>query len=323
MKILITGGAGFIGSHLAEKLLREGEEVLVIDDLSTGTRKNIEHLEANPKFHFVQGSILERSLLEETLKDCELIYHLAASVGVKYIIDNPLKSIQINVNGTENVLDLAAQHNKIKVIIASSSEVYGKNERGPLKESDDRIQGATSIHRWSYACTKALDEFMAMAYYRDKGLPVIIIRFFNICGPRQTGRYGMVIPRFVKQALLEKPITVYADGQQVRTFTYISDALEAVITLARHPEAVGEIFNIGSSEATTILELAGRIKALTKSRCEITHIPYERAYKKGFEDMRYRVPDISKLSKLTGYSPRVKLDEMLQRIIDYFKERQN
>lgn len=322
MKALITGGAGFIGSHLAEELLRRNNRVIIIDNLSTGRMENIEHLKANPRFSFYIDTIMNESLMKRLIRKSNIIYHLAAAVGVKYIIDNPLESIEINVKGTEIVLKLANVLGKKKVVIASTSEIYGKNIDGQrkFKEDDDRILGTTSITRWSYSCTKALDEFLALAYFREKKLPVIIARFFNTCGPRQTGRYGMVIPRFVKQALLNQPITVYGDGKQTRSFAYVSDAVEAVIALSEHPKAVGRIFNIGNHKPISILELAGKVKSMAKSSSKIVHIPYEKAYEKGFEDMRHRQPDISRIRKLIGFKPRVNIDEILKNVIKDFEK---
>ncbi len=322
MRNLITGGAGFIGSHLAEELLRRREEVVVIDNLSTGSMDNIKRIKPNASFSCHIDTIMNEELMSRLIKECDIVYHMAAAVGVKYIIDNPLESIQTNVRGTEIVLDLANTHGKKKVIVASTSEIYGKDRPGKrsFKEDDDRVLGSTTITRWSYSTTKALDEFLALAYWREKKLPVVIVRFFNTCGPRQTGRYGMVMPRFVKQALLGKPITVYGDGKQTRSFTYISDVVGAVIELAGNPKAVGEIFNIGNPKAITVQELAEKVKALTKSKSSIVHVPYERAYEKGFEDMRHREPDIAKIRGLIGFRPKVDLDEMLEKIIEYFEQ---
>ncbi|NOX98084.1 MAG: SDR family NAD(P)-dependent oxidoreductase [Nitrospirae bacterium] len=321
MRALITGGAGFIGSHLAEELLKEGNKVTVVDDLSTGRRENISHLRENSRFCFVQDTIMNKEKMRELIDDCEVIYHLAAAVGVKFIIDYPLKSMEINVRGTEIVLELAGREKK-KVLLTSTSEIYGKKEDGLFKEDDDRVLGATTISRWSYSCTKALDEFLALAYHRKRGLPVAIVRLFNTCGPRQTGRYGMVIPRLVKQALSGKPLTVYGDGKQTRSFTYVTDVIKAIVSLTNHPKAVGEIFNLGSEEGISIYGLAEKIKELTHSQSEIVFVPYEKAYENNFEDMRHRVPDISKIRNLIGYSPRVRLDEMLKRIIESKKEAQ-
>ena len=320
MRALITGGAGFIGSFLGEKLLKKGDEVWVIDDLSTGSRENIAHLEKKKGFTFVEDTILNELTMKKLVNNCDIIYHLAAAVGVKYIIDDPLKSIEVNVRGTEIVLELANRDKK-KVLIASTSEVYGKNPSQVFHENADSILGSTKISRWSYACTKALDEFLALAYFRKEKLPVIIVRFFNTVGPRQTGRYGMVIPNFVSQALSGYPITVYGSGKQTRSFTYVEDVVEGVITLSEHPEAVGDVFNIGNPHGIAIEDLAKKVKELTKSESEIVYIPYDQAYGEGFEDMMYRVPDITKIHNLIGYSPKVGLDDILLKIIEYTKGR--
>ena len=322
MKVLITGGAGFIGSHLAEELLKRDNEVTIVDNLSTGSMENIEHLKTDKQFSFNIDTIMNEDLMKKLIKDSDIVFHLAAAVGVKYIIDNPLESIEINVKGTEIILELANISGKKKVIITSTSEIYGKNKDGQMlfKEEDDRILGTTSITRWSYSCTKALDEFLALAYYREKKLPVVIVRLFNTCGPRQTGRYGMVVPRFIKQALLNQPITVYGDGKQTRSFTYVSDVVEALIDLAGHRKAVGQIFNIGNHEAISIGELAEKIKKMAKSSSRIVHVPYEEAYEKGFEDMRHRQPDIQKIQKLIGFKPKVDIDKMLENIIKDFEK---
>ena len=314
MKVLITGGAGFIGSHLAERLLTDGEEVTIIDDLSTGSRENFEGLLPHRRFRWVVDTILNRDVMDQLMRDCRMVYHLAAAVGVHYVIQNPLKSLQINIEGTSQVLELAHQHG-CRVLLTSTSEVYGKSERIPFRENDDVILGATSVRRWGYAYSKAVDEFLCFANYREKRLPVIIARLFNITGPKQTGAYGMVVPRFVKQALLEQAITVYGDGTQRRCFTDISDAIEGIVSLGRHPEAVGQVFNVGSNFEISIGDLAGKVKELTRSPSEIRYIPYEDAYEKGFEDMARRLPDLSKIHALTGYQPRVDLDEMLRKVI--------
>lgn len=321
MKALVTGGAGFIGSHLCEALLKKKWEVYALDNLSTGSMDNIKHLEDDKSFHFEIGDILNRKIVERMVKNVDIIFHLAAAVGVKYIIDNPLESIKINVGGTENILGLANSLGKKKVILASTSEIYGKDKYGKraFRENDDRVLGPTTISRWSYSCTKALDEFLAFAYWREKRLPIVIVRFFNTCGPRQTGRYGMVIPRFVKQALLNKPITVYGDGKQTRCFMYVEDAVKAIIGLAVDERAVGGVFNIGNPESISILDLAKKIKKLTRSSAKIEFIPYERAYEEGFEDMRHRKPDISKIKSLIKFSPEVHIDELLLRTIKYFQ----
>jgi UDP-glucose 4-epimerase len=317
MRVLVTGGAGFIGSHLCERLLKEGEEVIALDDFSTGSKENLEDIICNDKFELIEGSVTNEKLVFSLVEKTERIYHLAAAVGVKYIIENPLHSIKVNVHGTENVLEAASYKGK-PVVLASTSEIYGKTENKIFSENSDRIQGSTSVMRWSYACTKALDEFVSLAYYREKKTPVVIARFFNICGPRQTGRYGMVIPRFIEQALKGVPLTVYGDGRQTRSFTYITDALDGISALVDTPKAQGEVFNLGNDEAITIEELAKKIIAVTGSKSKMKFVPYKEAYGPDFEDMRYRVPDISKIGRIAGYSPKVNLDEMLDRIIkDY------
>jgi UDP-glucose 4-epimerase len=318
MRCLITGGAGFIGSHLSELLLRNGNSVSVIDDLSTGKKENIEHFFKDPGFRFTEGSIMNEPLMEKLVCDCDMIYHLAAAVGVKYIVDNPLKSIEINVKGTEIILALASKYKK-KIMIASTSEVYGKNPRAVFSENDDSIIGATKVGRWSYACSKALDEFLAFAYHKKEGLPAIIVRLFNTCGPRQTGRYGMVIPRFVKQALSGSPITIYGNGEQTRSFTHVLDVVKDMLLLTENPGAVGEVFNIGNPGGITITDLAKKIKAMTKSLSQITYMSYEEAYGGGFEDMTHRVPDVTKLKKLTGDSPHIPLEKILSDVIDFHK----
>jgi UDP-glucose 4-epimerase len=315
--ILVTGGAGFIGSHLAETLLKRGDRVTALDDLSTGRRENIQHLRGEPNFEFVLGTVLDAAAVDELVSRCQVIYHLAAAVGVKYIIENPLNSLRINIKGTENVFEAANRH-KRKVILASTSEIYGKNEKESLSENDDRILGSTSISRWGYSSTKAVDEFLALAYWREKKLPVVTVRFFNTCGPRQTGEYGMVVPRFVKAALLGHPLLVYGDGKQVRCFSYVADIIDGMLALAEHPAAEGEIFNLGSTEPISIEELAQKVIQMTKSSSPIQYIPYEQAYERGFEDLRRRVPDISKVRKLVGFEPKTSLDELLRNVIDYF-----
>lgn len=321
MKALITGGAGFIGSHLCEALLKKKWEVDAVDNLSTGSMENIKHLTRNRSFHLVVNDIMNEKVMERLIRRSDIIFHLAAAVGVKYIIDNPLKSIRTNVKGTEMVLELANALDKKKVILASTSEVYGKDRPGKstFKETDDSLLGATTITRWSYATTKALDEFLALAYFREKKLPIVIIRFFNTCGPRQTGRYGMVIPRFIKQALLGKPLTVFGDGGQTRCFLYISDAIDAITRLTNEPLAIGEVFNVGNPESVSILKLARKIKRLTRSASKIEFVPYEKAYEKGFEDMRHRRPDISKIRSLMQLSPKIHIDELLKNTIQYFQ----
>jgi UDP-glucose 4-epimerase len=318
VKILVTGGAGFIGSYLAEAYLERGDDVYVIDDLSTGSLGNITPLLKNPKFHFMNDSILNRDVMLELTGICDIVVHLAAAVGVKLIIEEPLKSIHTNIVGTEIVLELANKFRK-KTLIASTSEVYGRNSKVPLREDDSRIYGSTELARWSYAATKAMDEFLALAYYRTKQLPIIIARFFNTVGPRQTGRYGMVIPRLIGQALRNEPITVYGDGNQTRSFTYVGDVVRGIVSLVDEPRAVGEIFNIGGEGEISINDLAKRIKAITHTTSDIIHIPYEHAYQEGFEDMERRVPDIAKIRKFVGYRNTFDLNDILLKIVEYEK----
>ena len=323
MRALVTGGAGFIGSHLCEALLKKKWKVYAIDNLSTGNIENIKHLLKNTKlFRFHMDDIMNEKAMKKLIKKTDIVFHLAAAVGVKYILDNPLDSIRTNVRGTEIVLELANSLGKKKVFLASTSEIYGKDRSGTpsFKETDDRLLGSTTKWRWSYSCTKALDEFLSLAYYREKKLPVIIARFFNTCGPRQTGRYGMVIPRFIKQALLNKPITVYGDGKQTRCFLYIDDAVRAIMDLVDEKKAIGEIFNIGNPRSITILALAKKIKEFTNSKSRIEFIPYERAYERGFEDMRHRKPNIAKIRMLTKFHPTIKVNELLKRTIKYFEK---
>jgi len=320
LKILITGGAGFIGSYLSDAYLSRGDEVYVIDDLSTGSLDNIKPLAKNPRFHFVNDTILNRDIMLELTGICDVVAHLAAAVGVELIIDEPLKSIHTNIVGTEIVLELANKFRK-KTFLASTSEVYGKNSQVPLSETDIRIYGSTHLARWSYAATKAMDEFLALAYYRTKQLPIIIARFFNTVGPRQTGRYGMVIPRFVAQALRNEPITVYGDGNQTRNFTYVEDVVRGIVGLIDEPRSVGEIFNIGGAGEISINDLAARVKAITQSTSPIRHIPYDEAYQEGFEDMERRVPDISKIVNLIGYKNTCDLDGILSKVMEYERTR--
>lgn len=319
MKILITGGSGFIGSHLAEKLLEKGNEVYVIDNLSTGSIENIKHLMDNPNFHYRIDTIMDYMLMNDLVKVVDQIYHLAAAVGVQYIIDNPLESLTTNVRGTEIILELANKK-KQKVFIASTSEVYGKHNKFPLTENDDSIIGKTVISRWSYACAKMLDEFLSLAYCREKSLPVVIGRFFNVCGPRQSSRYGMVIPRFVKQALKGQPLTVYGDGKQSRCFAHVNDVVDGTIKLMEDDSSVGEVFNIGSNEEITIENLAKKVIEMTNSKSEIEYIPYEKAYERGFEDMLRRVPSLDKISKRVGYKRNHNLDSIIENVIKYHKE---
>jgi len=320
MKILITGGAGFIGSHFCDYLMAQGHEVLTIDDLSTGSLENIVHLQGKSGFTYVNDTILNTDRIESLIKECDTVVHLAAAVGVKYVIENPLLSMEVNINGTENILKCANRYKK-KVLIASTSEVYGKHLHAPLKEDDNVIYGPPSTMRWSYAAAKLIDEFMAFSYHRTKKLDVVVFRCFNTIGPRQTGLYGMVVPRFIQQALRDEPITVYGDGQQTRTFTYVQDVITALYKLIQCDKASGDVVNIGGTEEVTILELAERIKALCNSKSEIVLIPYEKAYGRDFEDMMRRVPSLEKLESLIGYVPDTPLDEILARTIEYYRSK--
>lgn len=318
MRILITGGAGFIGSHLAERLLEKGDEVYVIDNFSTGRLDNIQHLLSGSKFHLTVGTILNEKTVEPLVQTCDRIFHLAAAVGVRLIIERPVDTIETNILGTEIVLRLANKYKK-KVLITSTSEVYGKGNHVPFKEEDDRTYGPTIKSRWSYATSKAVDEFLALAYFHEKKLPVIIARLFNTIGPRQTGSYGMVVPSFVQQALLGHPITVYGDGEQTRSFTYVDDVVSALLQLMEHPQAVGEVFNVGNSEEISINDLASLVKKMVGGDSEIVHMPYDEAFEKGFEDMQRRVPDIAKIEKLIGFNPTVSLEESIRRIVEYYR----
>jgi len=314
-KVLVTGGAGFIGSHLCEALLQRGDEVFVIDDLSTGRLDNIAHLQDNKAFHFIVGSILDLPRLEPLVRKVDLIFHLAAVVGVQKIIEVPVDTIEINVLGSHNVLNLAARYGKL-CLVASTSEVYGKSTKQPFTENDDVVYGPTTKSRWSYACSKAIDEFLALAYHSAQDLPVVIVRLFNTTGPRQTGRYGMVLPRFVDQALRGTPITVFGDGHQSRCFADVSDVVRALLLLVKTPAAVGQVFNVGNPEEISIGDLAKLVKKLAHSDSDIQVIPYDQAYQPGFEDMYRRVPNIAKIEGLVGYKPKVRLQQIVQRIIE-------
>ena len=316
MKALLTGGAGFVGSHLAEALLDQGHAVQVIDDLSTGSMDNIVHLKGRPGFAYVIDSIMNESLTAELIDRADVVFHLAAAVGVKLIVEAPVRTIETNVHGTEVVLTHASKKGKL-VVVFSTSEVYGKNVDVPFDEDADLVMGPTPKHRWAYACSKALDEFLALAYWKERKLPVVIVRLFNTVGPRQTGRYGMVIPTFVRQALLGLPITVYGDGRQTRSFTYVGDVVNGLVALAEEPRAIGQVFNLGNSEEISIGELAERVKTMTGSASEIVRIPYDEAYEAGFEDMPRRVPNLAKARALVGYTPTIGLDEILRRVIDH------
>jgi UDP-glucose 4-epimerase len=320
MKALITGGAGFIGSHLAERLLSDGHEVVVIDDLSTGSLRNIEQIEDNPDFEFVRGTVCNAEIMRVLIEKCDVIYHLAAAVGVQLIVDDPVHTIETNIGGSEVVLDIANKFGK-KTLIASSSEVYGKSENVPFSEDDDIVIGSTKFSRWSYACSKAIDEFLAMAYYEQYGLPVIVTRFFNTVGPRQTGRYGMVIPRFVESALKNKPLLIYGTGKQSRCFGYVGDVVDASVALMNCSAALGRVYNIGSQDEISIEELAKRIIKITGSKSKIEYISYEEAYGKPFDDMMRRVPCLDRIKKMIDYEPKTGLDEILAGVVEDIKNR--
>jgi UDP-glucose 4-epimerase len=319
MRVLITGGAGFVGSHLAEALLARGDEVCALDNLSTGSIDNIAHLKSHPKFSYTIDTVTNEPLLAELVDRSDVVVHLAAAVGVKLIVEAPVHTIETNVHGTEVVLKHANKKKKL-VLIASTSEVYGKSVDVPFREDADLVLGPSHKHRWAYACSKLIDEFLALAYWKERKLPVIIVRLFNTVGPRQTGQYGMVIPNFVRQALAGQPITVFGDGQQSRSFTYVGDVVRAMVALIDEPRAVGQVFNIGNGFEITIGDLAERIRTMAGSRSEIVKIPYDQAYEAGFEDMPRRVPDISKIKSLVGYTPTVELDEILTRVIEHFRQ---
>jgi UDP-glucose 4-epimerase len=317
MRYLITGGAGFIGSHLAEKMLEGGHSLTVIDDLSTGSIRNIQHLKGKPGFKYIIESIFNRSVLAELIDDCDAVFHLGAAVGVKLIVESPVRTIETNVRGTEGILEFANKKKK-KVILASTSEVYGKASKVPFSEDDDLVMGPTVKGRWSYACSKAIDEFLALAYWREHKLPTVVARLFNTIGPRQSGHYGMVVPRFIGQALSGQNLTVYGTGTQSRCFTYVADVVEWLLRLATNDDANGRVFNLGNPEEITIKDLALKIIKMTGAKVGIEYVPYEKAYEEGFEDMERRVPDIKKVQEATGYSPKVHLDQALQLTRDWY-----
>jgi UDP-glucose 4-epimerase len=319
MHALITGGAGFIGSHLAEELLKQGHTVSVVDDLSTGCSENIEHLAGRPKFHFTIDTITNELVLDRLVSEADVIFHLAAAVGVELIVKFPVRVIETNILGTEAVLRVANRY-RCKVLLASSSEIYGKSKKIPFCEEDDRVLGPTTRSRWSYSASKAVDEFLTLAYYREHGLPVIICRLFNTVGPRQTGQYGMVVPRFVRAALEGKPIQVYGNGTQTRSFMDVHDAVRGIVGLALHDGAVGNVYNLGSSEEISILDLAHSVKAKTRSSSNIVFVPYDKAYSPGFEDMERRVPDTSKVQSLIEWVTKRSLDDILDGVIVYEKK---
>jgi UDP-glucose 4-epimerase len=318
VKAFITGGAGFIGSHLAERLLDDGHEVSVLDNLSTGSIDNIAHLKGRSGFSYTIDSVTNEPLLAELIDSSDVVFHLAAAVGVKLIVEQPVHTIETNVHGTEVVLKHANKKKKL-VFIASTSEVYGKSADVPFREAADLVLGPSAKHRWAYACSKLIDEFLALAYWKEKKLPVIIVRLFNTVGPRQTGQYGMVLPTFVRQALAGHPITVFGDGTQSRSFTYVGDVVDALVRLVTNPRAVGEVFNIGNMGEVTIGDLAARVKQMAGSCSPIHYIPYDQAYEAGFEDMPRRVPDISKIRAFVGYEPKLQLDDIIRAVIEHMR----
>src|SRR5215470_18267806 len=320
MRALITGGAGFIGSHLCEALLDAGHRVLLLDNLSTGSMENISHLKGRPGFEYFIDSVENEGLLAELIDRSEVVFHFAAAVGVKLIVEQPVYTIETNVHGTEVVLKHANKKKKL-VVIASTSEVYGKSEQVPFREDSDLVMGPTPKHRWAYACSKAIDEFLALAYWKERKLPVIIVRFFNTVGPRQTGQYGMVIPNFVRQALAGEPITVFGDGKQSRSFAHVTDVVDALLRLVAEPRAVGQVVNIGTTQEVSIAQLAERVRDLSGSQSVIKLIPYDEAYESGFEDMPRRLPDLSKISRLIGYKTEHTLHDILHDVIEYFRKK--
>lgn len=316
MKALITGGAGFIGSHLADELIAAGDKVTVLDDLSTGRFENISHLDGNKDFIFVEGTILNEALVDKLVEKSDVVYHLAAAVGVDLIVKKPLESLVTNIKGSEVVLDMAHRYHK-KILITSTSEIYGKNSNGPLKEDDDRILGSPLKTRWGYSTAKAVDEMLAYIYWKEKNVPTVIVRLFNTVGPRQTGAYGMVIPRFVSQALKDRDITVYGTGKQSRCFLHVKDAVGALIKLMNNKDAEGKVFNIGSQEEITIEALAKRIIKITNSKSRLVYIPYDKAYEEGFEDMQRRVPDTTRIEKALGFNPTVDIEGIIKSVVEY------
>ncbi|MBX3192534.1 MAG: GDP-mannose 4,6-dehydratase [Labilithrix sp.] len=318
MRYLITGGAGFIGSHLADELLRRGHEVYVLDDLSTGSIDNIKHLKSNSKFHYTIDTVLNRAVTAELVDTVDVVYHLAAAVGVKLIVESPVRTIETNVQTTEVILSLANKK-KRPTFVASTSEVYGISEKVPFREDGELVMGATTKGRWSYACSKAIDEFLAIAYWKERKLPTVVARLFNTVGPRQTGQYGMVVPSFVRQALSGAPITVFGDGKQTRCFTHVNDVVRALIALMDEPKAYGNVYNIGSTAEISIHDLAKQVREVTGSKSEIVFVPYEKAYEEGFEDMPRRVPDTSKIKNLIGWEPSLGLPQVLSEVQEYYR----
>jgi UDP-glucose 4-epimerase len=321
MKVLVTGGAGFIGSHLVESLYARGDELWALDDLSTGSRENLEDLRGAARFHFVEGSVMDADLVQEVVDRVDVVFHLAAAVGVRFVLENPLRSLLTNIRGTENVLEAAHRSGNKKVIQFSSSEVYGKGTQVPFVEDQDRLLGPTQVLRWSYATSKAVDEYLALAYYQERNLPTVVVRCFNTCGPRQSPQYGMVLPRFIQQALAGQPILVYGDGRQTRCFSYVGDVVRGTLMLADEPRAAGEVFNIGTTEEVAVHDLAKRVKAITGSESAIEFVPFEQIYGNRFEDMQRRVPDLTKIRNLVGYEPLCSLDELLGITMALYQEK--
>jgi len=319
MRYFITGGAGFIGSHLSDALLAQGHQVTILDDLSTGSINNIKHLIGKKGYRHIIDTIMNKPLLSELIDDCDIVIHLAAAVGVKLIVESPVRTMELNIRGTELVLDCANKKRK-KVLIASTSEVYGKSTKVPFQEDGDLVIGPPHKGRWSYACSKAIDEFLALAYWKEKKLPVVVVRLFNTVGPRQTGQYGMVVPNFVRQALAGQPITVFGDGKQRRCFTHVLDVVGALVALSQEPKAVGLVFNIGSANEISIEGLARLVKKTTKSKSKITYLSYDKAYEEGFEDMPRRVPDITRVAKAVGYKPKRGIDKILADVIAFHRD---
>jgi UDP-glucose 4-epimerase len=318
MKILITGGAGFVGSHLADRLIKDGNEITVIDDLSTGRYSNVEHLEGNQNFRLIIDTVLNQELMEELIRETDRVYHMASAVGVRLIMEQPVKTIETIFHGTDVILKFCSRYRK-RVLIPSTSEVYGKGASIPFSEDDDLLTGATDKHRWAYACAKTLDEFLALAHWKETRLPVVVVRLFNTVGPRQTGQYGMVVPRFVHAAIKNDPITVHGDGTQQRCFGHVSDVVEGLVKLLETPECFGQVVNLGNDQEVSILGLADRAITLTHSSSEIKFIPYEEAYGDGFEDMRRRVPNLAKANGLIGYQPTKSLDDIINDVSDEFR----
>jgi UDP-glucose 4-epimerase len=320
MKILVTGGAGFIGSHLVEALVQRGDEVWALDDLSTGSRDNLEGLQDEPRFHFVEGSVMDPDLVQKLTDRVDFVYHLAAAVGVKFVLENPLRSLLTNIRGSENVLEAAHRARNKRVVLFSSSEVYGKGTQVPFTEDQDRLLGPTQVLRWSYATSKSVDEYLAMGYYQERQLPVVIVRCFNTCGPRQSGAYGMVLPRFVQQALRNEPMLVFGDGKQTRCFSSVGDVVRGTLMLADEPRAFGQVFNIGTEEEISVIDLARKVKAISGSSSTIEFVPFEKVYGDRFEDMQRRVPSLKKIRSLVGYEPQCSLDDLLRVTIAFYRD---